>query len=104
MGEICDSGKILLDSIERISFSASCRSESWAGQTKVEYTCQTKVVQFSKNDVFSQDCHFLEQYGMLLCSVVRSQRPLFNGTHCFKHIALLKRMLHVNDTAYLVQK
>ena len=99
-----DSGNILLDSIEHMSFSASCRSESWAGQTKVEYTCQTKVVQFSKNDVFSQDCHFLEQYGMLLCSVVRSQRPLFNGAHCFKHIALLKGVLYVNNTLCIVQK
>ena len=38
------------------------------------------------------------------CSVVRSERALFDNAHSFKHIALLKGMLYVNNAACIVQK
>ena len=64
-----------------------------------EYTCQTKVIQFSKNAASSQE-DFLPYRTIFCCSVVRSERALFDNAHSFKHIALWKGcsmsiMLHV---------
>ena len=74
----------------------------WSDQGE-EYTCQTKVIQFSKNAASSQE-DFLPCRTILCCSVVRSERTFFNSAHSFKHVALLKGMLYVNNTAYLMQK
>ena len=69
-----------------------------------EYTCQTKVIQFSKNAASPQEDFFLPYRTIFCCSVVRSERAFFNSAHSFKHVALLKGMLYVNNTAYIMQK
>ena len=61
------------------------------------------------NPVFQECCFFTGIYFLpyrtIFCrSVVRSERAFFNSAHSFKHIALLKGMLYVNNNAYIVQK
>ena len=58
--------------------------------------------------VFQECCLFI---GRLCChtghtgqySVVRSERAVFNSAHSFKHFALLRGMLYVNNTAYCAE-
>ena len=68
-----------------------------------EYTCQTKVIQFSKNAASSQE-DFLPYRTIFCCSVVRSETAFFNSAHSFTHVALLKGMLYIKNTAYIMQK
>ena len=60
------------------------------------------------NPVFQECCFFtgafLPYRTIFCCSVVRSERVFFNNAHRFKHIALLKGMLYVNNTAHIAQK
>ena len=65
----------------------------------------------NKNNPIIQECHFFT--GRFFChtgqySVVQWQemekKPLFNNALNFKHVTLLKGMLYVNNTAYIMQK
>ena len=48
---------------------------------------------------------FLPYRTIFCCSVVRNTRAFFNSAHSFKHIALLKGILYVNNTVLnIVQK
>ena len=67
--------QLLLDSIENMSFSESCLNEGWSDQEE-EYTCQTKVVQFSKNAASSHEVLFAIQDNMLLFCVKKRKRIL----------------------------
>ena len=57
------------------------------------------------NPVFQECCFptrfFLPYRTIFCCSVVRSERAFFKSAHSFKHVALLKEMLYVNNTAYI---
>jgi hypothetical protein len=55
------------------------------------------------NPVFQECCFFT---GRLRChagqySAVRNERAFCNNAHDFKHIARLKGMFYVNNTAYI---
>ena len=60
------------------------------------------------NPVFQECCFFTGSFlpyrTIFCCAVVRSERVFFNNAHRFKHIALLKGMLYVNNNAYIAQK
>ena len=68
-----------------------------------EDTCQTKVIQISQNAVSSQI--FFWPYTTIFCgAVVRSKTAFLDSVHSFRRVALLKAMLYVNSTAYIVHK
>ena len=57
----------MLASIENMSLSESCLNEGWAVyDLGEEYTCQTKVIQFSKNAASSQEYFLAIQDNILL--------------------------------------
>ena len=72
---------------------------AWSGQGE-EYTCKIKVIQFSKNAASSQEDFFAIQDNIMLFCGKKRKSILYS----FEHIALLKGMLYVNNTAYMMQK
>ena len=68
----------LWHSMEDISVRGNCLNEGWADLTEgEEYTCQTKVIQFSKTTVFTGRpcCHTKQHF------VVRSKKTFLNDAH-----------------------
>ena len=90
-----------MDCIENISLSESCLNEGWTDRPRGRVHISNK-----SSPVFPECCFFtsfvLPYRTILCCSVVRSKRAFFNSAHSFKHVTLLKGMVYVNNTAYIV--
>ena len=110
MSEIIDKTNIiLLDCIENISLSLyiseSCLNEGWADLTKGKSThIKQQKSSFPRMLLLHRNifCH-TGQDNILLFSG-KNERAFCNSAHCFKHVALLKGMLYVNNSAYIMQK
>ena len=79
--------------------SEICLNEGWADLTKGKST-HVKQKKSSFPGMLLLHRIFLPYRTIFCCSLERSERALFNSAHSFKHVALLKGMLYVNNTAF----
>ena len=104
MSEIFDQTKaFLLDCIENISLNKNCLNEGWTDRPRGRGHMSNK-----SNSVFPECCFFTGFFWpyrtIFCCAVVRSKTAFLDSVHSFKRVALLKAMLYVNNTAYIVHK